>query len=61
MEAVKDFFYMDGYWLFVWASYAIALVVMLGHVVGAKLCRREVLRSVRRRSRLERRHHEQSA
>lgn len=51
---MADFFYMDGYWLYVWASYALAAVVLAANVITPKLRKRRVWRDLTRRARRER-------
>jgi heme exporter protein CcmD len=41
---MAEFLYMDGYWAFVWSSWALTLVVMAGMAVAARRHHRNALR-----------------
>ena len=43
---MKEFFYMGGYGLYVWGSYAIVAVVMYGNVVAAKMQRKKIFKQL---------------
>lgn len=47
---MKEFFLMGGYAYFVWTSYAIVAVVLIGNVVFAKMYRRKILKEIRQYS-----------
>jgi heme exporter protein D len=51
---MADFFYMDGYWFYVWASYLVTAVVLIANVVQPLLCQRKVRKALARRERRER-------
>ena len=56
MESISEFLHMGGYALYVWTSYAIALVVLVVNVIQPLLCQRRMKRALARKSRLARRH-----
>ena len=52
---LQQFFHMGGYAVYVWSSYAIALVVLVANVVAPILQRRKLFAQLARRQRRERR------
>ena len=50
---MKDFFHMGGYALYVWPSYALALVVLVGNLVAPIVRRRQILAQIQRKLRRE--------
>lgn len=48
MEALQEFFYMDGYAFYVWTSYALALIVLVINVVAPVQREREIRRRLAR-------------
>lgn len=53
MNTLADFIAMGGHGPYVWASYAITLVVLLLNVVQPWLARRQLIREEARRRRRE--------
>ncbi len=51
---MADFFYMDGYYFYVWTSYALAAVVLAANVINPILRQRRIRRDLARRLRRER-------
>ena len=51
---MADFFYMDGYWLYVWSSYVLTAIVLAVNVVQPLMCQRKVRKALARRERRER-------
>jgi heme exporter protein D len=49
-----EFWHMGGYAVYVWTSYALALVVLVGQLVQPILRHRRLLREVAQRARRER-------
>jgi len=45
-----EFFYMDGYAFYVWTSFGLALIVLLGNVMWAINRKRQVLKQLKRRA-----------
>ena len=43
---MKEFFAMGGYAFFVWTSYAIVAVVLIGNVIAAKAHRKRIIQQV---------------
>ena len=54
-ENLKEFFYMGGYAFYVWASYGIALIVLVANVLSPIFQRRRLLADLARRQRRARR------
>ena len=52
---MKEFFHMGGYALYVWPSYALAMVVLIANVVAPVLQRRRLLADIARKLRRARR------
>ncbi len=52
---LQAFFHMGGYAVYVWSSYAIALVVLVANILAPLRQRRRLLRQLARRQRRERR------
>lgn len=52
---LQEFFHMGGYAVYVWSSYAIALVVLVANVVAPVLERRKLFGQLARRQQRERR------
>ena len=52
---LQEFFHMGGYAVYVWRSYAIALVVLVANVGAPILQRRKLFSQLARRQRRERR------
>jgi len=52
---LQQFFHMGGYAVYVWSSYAIALVVLVANIVAPILQRRKLFVQLARRQRRERR------
>jgi len=48
---LSEFFYMDGYYLYVWASYGLALVVMLALFISPVRRKRQLLKQLGRKKR----------
>jgi heme exporter protein D len=48
--SLADFIGMGGYAAFVWPSYAVALVVLVGNVIAARASHRRALAEARRRT-----------
>ncbi len=44
---MKEFFAMGGYAVFVWSSYAIVTLVMVGNVIAASMKRKRILKELR--------------
>ncbi len=55
MSGVQEFFHMGGYAVYVWSSYAIALVVLVANILVPVFQRRKLLARLARRQRRERR------
>ena len=51
---MKEFFAMGGYAFYVWTSYAVALVVLVGNVVLARQRHREQIARIARRMKRQR-------
>ncbi|MEF8792353.1 heme exporter protein CcmD [Thiohalorhabdus sp.] len=51
----QEFFYMDGYYAFVWSSYGLALLVLLINLVIPRWRERRMLRRLAREHRRTRR------
>lgn len=45
-ESPSDFFFMGGYWFYVWGSYAVALVCVVAEPLLARRRHRQALRDV---------------
>jgi len=43
---MKDFFYMGGYGFYVWGSYAIAAIVLIGNIVLPKFQHKAMLKKL---------------
>ncbi|MBY4675977.1 heme exporter protein CcmD [Marinobacterium arenosum] len=52
-DSFSEFLAMDGHGLYVWLSYAIALVVILVNLVSPVLARKQLLSELARRLRRE--------
>lgn len=50
---MNEFFAMGGYGHFVWPSYALALVILIAHVVVPLRYRRQLIADIQRRLRRE--------
>ena len=48
---LSEFFYMDGYYLYVWVSYGLALVVMLALFISPIRRKRQLLKQLGRKKR----------
>lgn len=46
----SEFFHMGGYGFYVWSSYALALIVLLVHIIQTKRRHRALLRELARRA-----------
>ncbi len=44
----SEFFNMGGYAFFVWSSYAVALMVVLGNIIAPILQRKKVIKRIKR-------------
>ncbi|MBN4063710.1 heme exporter protein CcmD [Cardiobacterium sp. AH-315-I02] len=44
----SEFFHMGGYAFFVWGSYVVALVVVLGNIVTSIIQRKKVIKRIKR-------------
>ncbi len=44
----SEFFHMGGYAFFVWGSYAVALIVVLGNIVTPIMQRKKVIKRIKR-------------
>ena len=53
MSSWSEFIHMGGYAVFVWPSYALALVVLVANVVIPLQRRKQVIRDIERKQRLE--------
>ena len=51
MKPLADFFAMGGYAVYVWSSYALAAVVLIGNAVQARQRERRLLQTVAGRTR----------
>ncbi len=47
---MKEFFAMGGYAFFVWTSYGIVAVVMIGNVLAAKMKRKRIINELQQLS-----------
>jgi len=52
---MNEFFHMGGYAFYVWLSYGIALLVLLGNLLSPILLKRKLLRELARREQRARR------
>jgi heme exporter protein D len=52
---MKEFFHMGGYALYVWPSYALALLILSANLVAPMLQRRRLLADIARKLRRARR------
>jgi heme exporter protein D len=52
---MKEFFHMGGYALYVWPSYALALLILIANLVAPMLQRRRLLADIARKLRRARR------
>ena len=43
---MQDFFYMGGYGLYVWGSYAVAAIVLISNIVLPKLQHKAMLKKL---------------
>ena len=55
MSPIEEFFHMGGYAMYVWPSYAICAVVLIGNVIQPIVARRVLAKRIARQQRLERR------
>ena len=55
MNPIEEFFHMGGYAVYVWSSYALALVVLALNFVKPIYCNRRIRASLAHQSRLARR------
>jgi len=46
----SEFFHMGGYAFYVWTSFGLALIVLMGNVMWAVNRKRQVLRQLKRRA-----------
>ena len=46
---LSEFFYMDGYYLYVWVSYGLAFVVMLASFIAPMRRKRQLLKQIGRK------------
>ncbi len=53
MDAVREFFHMGGYALYVWGSFGVTALLMVAEPLLLARRRREVIRRLRRLIRLE--------
>ncbi len=53
MDAIKDFFYMGGYALYVWGSFGVTALLMIAEPLVLAGKRREMIRRLRRLARLQ--------
>lgn len=44
--SITDFFHMGGYAVYVWSSYGLALVVLVGNLLVARRKRTKLLREI---------------
>jgi heme exporter protein D len=49
----SEFFNMGGYALYVWGSYAVAAIVLVGNVVAARWHEKQVRRELQQMQRLQ--------
>ena len=52
---MSEFFHMGGYGFYVWLSYGIALLVLLGNLLSPILLKKKLLRELARREQRARR------
>lgn len=50
---MKEFFYMDGYYFYVWTSYGLAAIILLFNIVAPVMRHKRVLRDITRKLRRE--------
>lgn len=50
---MQEFFYMDGYWLYVWSAYGLGCIVLLAVYLAVRAKKRRVLDGLARRARRE--------
>ena len=60
-ESFSDFLNMGGYALFVWVSYALFLLFILGNVVPPLLSKKKILKQLIARSQREENSHESAS
>ncbi len=53
MDAVKEFFYMGGYALYVWGAFGVTALLMIAEPLVLVARRREMIRRLRRLARLQ--------
>ena len=53
MDAIKDFFHMGGYALYVWGSFGVTALLMIAEPLVLAGKRREMIRRLRRLARLQ--------
>lgn len=53
--SLQDFFAMGGHAPYVWSSWAVTALLLLGAVIHARAERRQLIRDLQRRERRERR------
>lgn len=56
MDAVKEFFHMGGYALYVWGSFGVTALLMIAEPLILARQRKEMIRRLRRLARLETEH-----
>ena len=56
MDAVKAFFHMGGYALYVWGSFGVTAALMIAEPLVLARQRKEMIRRLRRLARLETEH-----
>jgi heme exporter protein D len=52
---MKEFFHMGGYALYVWPSYALAMIILIANLVAPVLQKRRLLADIARKIRRARR------
>ncbi len=50
---MKEFFHMGGYGLYIWGSYGLALVLLVGNYFSARSHRKQILQELSSRQRRE--------
>ncbi|MGK0170459.1 MAG: heme exporter protein D [Gammaproteobacteria bacterium] len=53
MNELSDFLHMGGYGSYVWGSYGVVAIVLVGNLVAISVRRRTVVRAIAQRERVE--------
>lgn len=56
--SMSEFFHMGGYAIYVWTSYALAMMVLIANLLSPYFRKKRLIREIARKARLQRTSHD---